>query len=161
MKHLKAFGKLFESIESLWEQITGSEWSKRESIWGKDVQISDSDKRIIREFVNSNWGTKKPEWVNWDFNFSFSDKVLEIEIKNNSINDRKLVLLIVKTGDDWYLAKEWFYRWHKGASRFSFRQVNYQDTKGNSVYESYYKCDTIDGVKELLKARREWLYNKN
>lgn len=161
MKHLKAFGKLFESIESLWEQITDSEWSNRESVWGKDVQISDSDKRTIREFVNSNWGTKKPEWVNWDFNLSFSDKVMEIEIKNNSINTNFLLLLIVKTGDDWYLVKEWFYIWYKVGSRFSFRRVSYQDTKGNSVYESYYKCDTIDGVKELLKARREWLYNKN
>ncbi|MEN6290744.1 MAG: hypothetical protein ABFD07_01840 [Methanobacterium sp.] len=162
MKHLKAFGKLFESNQDLWEQISGSEWASRESKWGKDVPIDDKDKQAIRELVNSNWGTKKPEYVNWDFNLSFSGGRSEIEIcSDEGYGESKILLYVIKTPDEWYLVKEYFYKWHKGGKTSSWRQTNYRDLEGNSVYESYYKCDSIDGLLELIKARRAWLYTKS
>ena len=158
MKHLKGFGKLFESIESLWEQITGSEWSKRESIWGKDLPITAQDKWTIREFVNRFYDGEP----SYDFTLSTLGDKVEIEISNDKgYGDSKLLLLVAKTQDEWFLVKEYFYKWYRGGKTSSWRQVDYRDINGNKVYESYYKCDTIDGVKELLKARREWLYNKS
>ena len=155
MKHLRAF-KLFESNSNLWQPITGEEWSQRESIWGKDVPIDEKDKQAIRHFVNTFY--KEP---NWDFSLSSLGDKIEIDICNQSKSDFKLLLLVTKTPDEWYLVKEYFYRWHKGGKFSSWRQATYKDLEGRSVYESYYKCDTIDGLIELLKARREWLYTKS
>lgn len=154
MKHLKAFGKLFESVESLWEPITGYDWAQRESIWGKDLSITAQDKWTIREFVNRFYDGEP----NYDFTLSSSGDKVEIEISNDKgYGDSKLLLLVAKTQDEWFLVKEYFYKWHRGGKTSLWRQVDYPDINGNKVYESYYKCDTIDGLIELLKARREWV----
>jgi hypothetical protein len=153
MKHLRAF-KLFESIESLWEPITGDDWAQRMSTWVKDLPIDEKDKNVIREFVNRFYDGEP----NYDFSLHSTGRKVEIEISNDKgYGDSKLLLLVAKTEDEWFLVKEYFYKWHKGGKTSSWRQVDYLDTNGNKVYESYYKCDTIDGLIELLKARIEWV----
>lgn len=67
------------------------------------------------------------------------------------------MLLVTKTDDEWFMAKESFYKWHKGVQSYSYKKDYYSSVEGQLVYESHYKCDTVDGLIQLLKARKDWI----
>lgn len=146
--------KLFELFDSeLWSLVDEGEFSQRQSTFGPDVKPTDGDVNQIRKFFK---GYKNP---NWDFGISYSGNQIEITITNESgIGDKRFQLIINKSPDEWFWVKEYFYRWHQGDRHSSWRQGSYRDIEGRNVYESYYKCDDIEGLLDLVKSRREFLY---
>lgn len=150
MKYLK----LFESFDSeLWSPVEEEEFSQRQSIFGQDVKPTDGDVNQIRKFFK---GYKNP---NWDFGISYSGNQIEITITNESgIGDKRFQLIINKSPDDWFWVKEYYYIWHQGVKHSHWRQMTYPNVDNLLTYESYYKCDSIEGLLDLVKSRREFLY---
>ena len=159
MKYLK----LFESFDDrLWLPVDEREFSQRQSTFGPDVPPSDNDKNAIRGFFHKNWAEPplyKPKYVNWDFELSSSGNQIEISITNESgIGDKRFQLIINKSPDDWFWVKEYYYIWHQGVKYSTWRQMTYPNLDNLLTYESYYKCDSMEGLLDLVKCRREFLY---
>jgi hypothetical protein len=97
--------------------------------------------------------------VNWDFELSSSGNQIEITITNESgIGDKRFQLIINKSPDDWFWVKEYYYIWYQGVNHGVWRQMTYRNVDNLLTYESYYKCDSIEGLLDLVKSRREFLY---
>lgn len=163
MKYLKPFRLLESKQEDLWELVSVDDWTHRDSKWGSDLPIDDSDKSRIRVLINSNWAEApdfKPKYVNWSFNLSTTGNKYQIEmVPDEGYSNKKFLLLIAKTSDEWFFVKEFFYKLMNSRSgepartSNTWRQQSYKDVNGNSVYESYYKCDSIEGLLKLIKDR--------
>jgi len=153
MKYLKSFNHLNESSESeiLWETITMDDFLRREEVHGKDEGLSNNDVSQIRKAIG---------YDGYDY-FISGSSILTIEIANYDSGDdnKKFVEYVKKSPDEWFYVKEFYYFWHKGKKFNGFRQDSYRPQKGSvSVYESYIKCDSIEGLIQYIKSRREYLY---
>lgn len=138
--------------EQLWEFITQNEFLNRESVHGKDLSFDINDKSKIRSGIKND---------GYDYSVSISDKVIEIEITNYDKSDgnKKFILCILKSPDDWFYCKEYYYYWYRSEKTSVWRQQPYNPEKeSEKIYESYIKCDTIEGLIEYIKSRREYLY---
>lgn len=168
MEYLKTY-KIFESTSNdLFELITMDEYLNRQDSHGMDIPFSargPEKSRAINRFGTTTPGiseeTKirnflKKEWGEDILEFSITTGMkLELEIGSN-LGDKKFVQLISQSPDEWFYIKEYFYVWYKGERHSSWRQVSYRTFEDSSnVYESYFKCDSLDGLFELIKNRRK------
>jgi hypothetical protein len=153
MRYLKSFNHLNESSESetLWETITMDDYLNRQEIHGEDESFSDIDKDKIRNGIR---------YDGYDYSMS-GDLRLTVEIANHDsgIGTKKLIEYIIKSPDEWFYVKEYYFFWHKGERTRFWKQGAYRPQKGSgSVYESYIKCDSLEGLIQYIKSRREYLY---
>jgi hypothetical protein len=137
--------------EQLWEFITQDEFLNRESIHGKDLPFDTSDKMKIKKGTNYDGS---------DYEVGGS-QTLEVEITNydNGKGDKRFIEYIKKSPDEWFYLKEFYYEWYHGEKYSSWRQVPYRPQQDSErVYESWIKCDTLEGLIQFIKSRREYLY---
>lgn len=170
MIHLKKY-KLFESNNnSLFELITMDNYLNRQDSHGPDIPFN--AKGPEKSLATKRFGTTTPgiseehkirnflkkEYGDDGLDFSVSTGVkLELTMGNH-LGDKKFVQLISQSPDEWFYVKEWFYVWYKGERHSSWRQVSYRAFEDSEdVYESYFKCDSLDGLFELIKNRRKRL----
>jgi hypothetical protein len=153
MKYLKSFNHLNESSENepLWETVTMNDYLRREEVHGKDEDFDDIDKDKIRKGIR---------YGGHDYSMcGFSS--IEIDITNDDNGDgcKRFVEYVKKSPDEWFYVKEFYYFWHRGEKTSSWRQAAYRPQKDSeSIYESYIKCDTLEGLIQYIKSRREYLY---
>jgi len=176
MEYLKTY-KIFESTSNdLFELITMNEYLDRQDSHGIDIPFSArgpfetgainrfgtktpgiSEETKIRNFLKKEWGDDIME-----FSISTGAK-LTLEFESNlcaligkKAVDKKFVQLISQSPDEWFYVKEYFYIWYKGERNSSWRQVSYRTFEDSpNVYESYFKCDSLDGLFEFIRNRRK------
>ena len=137
--------------EQLWEFISMSDYLNRKSTHGLDLSFTEVDKSQIRKSIRND---------GYDYSMS-GIETLEIEITNWDEGDgqKKFVECVKKSPDDWFYVKEYYYFWHKGDKFSGWRQGSYRPLEDSeSFWESYIKCDTIEGLIQFIKSRREYLY---
>ncbi len=157
MIYLKAFErfnklKLFESNNSeLFELITSDEFLEREDKHGKDIPYvyqNDNEKEMIVNFLKDEYGE-----FTWDYSLS-SGQTLELVIGSKS-GGKKFIEIILQSPDEWFYVKEYFYVWNKGSKYSSWRQQAYKTFQDSEfVYESYFRCDSLEGLFEFIKNRK-------
>jgi hypothetical protein len=151
MKNLKRY-KIFESVQ-LWERIDALTYFKyayseteMPAQSGLEIQKLTDDKYSVQYYLAQN-----------SFLFDFTDesngkedmKTVNIRITkktNGSLSNIMTELVTYYTTDDWYLVKIHFYEW-----RGSWRTIY-----GSEV--DYYKCDTIDGLVQLIEEVKSWSF---
>jgi hypothetical protein len=152
MRYLKSFNHLNESSESetLWETITKDDYLNRQEIHGEDESFSDIDKDKIRNGIR---------YDGYDYSMS-GDLRLTVEIANHDSGNgtKKLIEYIIKSPDEWFYVKEYYFFGIKEkepvfGKKFIFITRYYRD-----IYESFIKCDTLEGLIQYIKSRREYLY---
>lgn len=151
MRYLKTFESL-SNQENLFELITQEEFLERQEKHGKDIPYvyqNESEKRRLIEFLKSEYQENI-----LDYSLS-SGQTLELELSSKDAN-KKFIEIICQSPDEWFYVKEYFYVWYKGQRFSNWRQVSYKTFEDSeSVYESYFKCDSLDGLFEFIKNRRK------
>ena len=158
------------SQTDLFELITMNDYLNRQDSHGSDIPFNargPEKSRAINRFGTTAPGiseeTKirnflKKEYDDDGLDFSVSTGVkLELTMGNH-LGDKKFVQLISQSPDEWFYVKEYFYVWYKGERHSSWRQVSYRAFEDSeNVYESYFKCDSLDGLFEFIKNRKKRL----
>lgn len=152
MKNLKSY-KIFEGIQ-LWERIDGTTYFKYTY---SETESPASHRTAIQKLSNENYSVQyflfKGSFL-FDFNDESDDikediRTLNIRITkkiNGGLSKIMTELTTYYTTDDWYLVRINFYEW-----RGSWKTIY-----GSEV--DYYKCDTIDGLLQLIEEVKSWSF---
>ncbi len=149
MKHLK----LFESFSdgASWEITSEATYLKEKK---EKIDWHPTEIKQVRTALNS---------IDDGLDFSMSSNstsIREVEIEDYSkgTGNLKFTLIPYKTDDEWIYVKEYFYEYVKGEKYSSWRQMPYRPIKGyERVYETYYKCDQIEGFIKFLLDRHKYI----
>ena len=110
------------------------------SVNNNDLEFTTSDKLKIRSMVD----------VGFSYFLDTSNKSVRIKMSKNG---KELRENIYKSDDEWFFVVESY----RLLDRNIQRQVRYApQIESELVYESYYKCDQIDGLIEFLNSRRDY-----
>lgn len=150
MKHLKKY-KIFES-KSLYKKIDDVDYFL--DMVENTVEIPKYDIKKIESLESEEWfdrglyldESSEAELHNEEYTIHKSIPCLEIsliEMWNGLNGDDKIVLKCIKNNDDWYMVYIYNMEWKGSWSRK-------YDPEGYHIDNQYYKCDTIDGVLELI-----------
>ena len=150
MKHLKLFRESFGN-EPTWEIVSDLDYVRNKKT---KVDWYPNEIKQVRTTLNSiDDGL--------DFSMSSSSSVVgEVEITDytKGTGNLKFALLPYKTDDEWFYVKEYFYEYVKGVKYSSWRQMPYRPIKGyEKEYETYYKCDQIEGFIKFLLDRHKYI----
>lgn len=154
--------KLSEVNSKLYEQISESDFSSRQDKHS-DEPISQNDLLRIRNFV-SEIKDKQGDGFGWDLEMNTKNggRNLEFNITDydRGTGHKRFIQSVYKTEDEWFYVKEYYYFWYKSERFSGWRQKEYKTFKDSQkVYESYFKCDTIDGLFEFLNDRLSYIYD--
>jgi hypothetical protein len=145
-----------ESVsEKLFEEIERETFEKREYTHGNNI---DWTKSVEDELISKVGGEFRLDLT------SVGPKVRDLYITNfkDGEGDKRFQLIITQSPDDWFYVEEKYFEWHKGVRFSSWRQQAYRnDMKSAFRYESFFKCDTIDGLVECINNSRERLYKRD
>lgn len=153
MKYLVKFNE--SKKDTLWELISDSDWDNRQFRFGNDMTLSSNESTKIRDSINK----LKRNVDDYSINISVSSSTIDIDIySKDGYGDTRLQLYTKKMPDNWFFVKEYYYSIEHSKT---WRQISYIDVDGNSTYESYYKCDDIEGLAKLVNDRRRWLESES
>ena len=152
------------NTEKLFEEIDQLTFSKRKDNHGEDIEWSKKVEEELISKVGSKLDISKIETGL----ITRGVTVIDIYITNfrNGSGDKRFQLYTIQSPDEWFYVKEKYLEWtpdNISTGRNMIRHRAHWSPKSYGYpirFDTYYKCDTMDGLVDLINDARERIYKK-